>query len=159
MKCVLSVLLILLLTIVTDARAQPADDYLNESAIERDLRMQWWRDARFGMFIHWGLYAIPAGEWDGRQIDGIGEWIMAYANIPVEDYEPLADAFNPTAFDASEWCRIARDAGQEYLVITSKHHDGFAIFDSEVSDYDIVDAAATDATCSHPSPTLAEKPA
>jgi len=137
---VLSVLPILILTLVTDARAQPADDYLNEPAIERDLRMQWWRDARFGMFIHWGLYAIPAGEWEGQKIDGIGEWIMAYANIPVEDYEPLADAFNPVAFDASEWCGIARDAGQEYLVITSKHHDGFALFHSEISDYDIVDA-------------------
>ncbi len=120
--------------------AQPMQNYLDEPPIERDLRMEWWRDARFGMFIHWGLYAIPAGEWGGEQIDGIGEWIMAYANIPVEDYEPLADEFNPVEFDATEWCRIAKDAGQEYLVITSKHHDGFAIFDSEVSDYDIVDS-------------------
>lgn len=123
----------------TTAPAQPQANFLDEPAIERDLRMQWWRDARFGMFIHWGLYAVPAGTWEGERIEGIGEWIMSYANISVEDYEPLVDRLNPVNFDAAEWCGIAADAGQEYLVITSKHHDGFAIFDSAVSDYDIVD--------------------
>ncbi len=137
MKWTLSFLLMWMTA--TTATAQPQHEAVGETAIERDLRMQWWRDARFGMFIHWGLYAVPAGEWEGRPIDGIGEWIMAYANIPVEDYEPLADEFNPVAFDATEWCRIAKEAGQEYLVITSKHHDGFALFDSAVSDYDVVD--------------------
>ena len=126
-------------TLCSTAEAQEPIDYLHEPAIERDLRMQWWRDARFGMFIHWGLYAVPAGVWKGERIDGVGEWIMSYANIPVAEYEPLADRFNPAAFDAEEWCGIAADAGQEYLIITSKHHDGFAIFDSEVSDYDVVD--------------------
>ena len=125
--------------LVSSARAQDMN-FLDESDIQRDLRMEWWRDARFGMFIHWGLYAVPAGVWKGERVNGIGEWIMSYANIPVEEYEPLAPQFNPVAFDAAEWVRIAREAGQKYIVITSKHHDGFAIFDSKVSDYDVVDA-------------------
>lgn len=118
----------------------PAENFLDESEFARNLRMDWWRDARFGMFIHWGLYAIPAGTWNGQQINGIGEWIMATANIPVEEYEPLAGRFNPQDFDAAEWVRIAQEAGMKYLVITSKHHDGFALWDSRVSDYDVVDA-------------------
>ena len=115
-------------------------NFLDEPAIENDLRLEWWRDSRFGMFIHWGLYAVPAGEWEGQEIAGIGEWIMSYANISVEDYEPLAKQFNPVKFDAAEWVRIAREAGQKYIVITSKHHDGFSIFDSEASNYDVVDS-------------------
>ena len=105
-----------------------------------DARLDWWREAKFGMFIHWGLYAIPAGEWKGEQIPDIGEWIMCFARIPVADYEPLAKQFNPTKFDAAEWVSLAKHAGQKYIVITSKHHDGFCIFDSKLTDYDIVDA-------------------
>jgi alpha-L-fucosidase len=105
-----------------------------------DERMQWWRDARFGMFIHWGLYAVPAGEYGGRRAGGTAEWIMAWANIPRAEYEQFATQFNPVAFDAAAWVRIARDAGMKYLVITSKHHDGFAIYDSDVSTYDVADA-------------------
>jgi alpha-L-fucosidase len=111
-----------------------------ESPAERDARMKWWRDARFGMFIHWGLYAIPAGKWDGQSVGGIGEWIMNSANIPVEQYEQLARQFNPVKFDAARWVGIAKDAGMRYIVITSKHHDGFSLFDSAVSQYDVVDA-------------------
>ncbi|MFQ6133877.1 MAG: alpha-L-fucosidase [Armatimonadota bacterium] len=107
---------------------------------DHDKRMAWWREARFGMFIHWGLYAIPAGTWKGEQIPGIGEWIMHRARIPVAEYEPLAAQFNPTEFDAREWARVAKAAGQKYMIITAKHHDGFAMFDSEVNDYNIVDA-------------------
>jgi len=70
-----------------------------ETTAQRDARMNWWREARFGMFIHWGLYAIPAGEWDGKQIGGIGEWIMNSADVPVAEYEKLAGQFNPTAYD------------------------------------------------------------
>ncbi len=114
-------------------------NYLQESMQERDARMAWWREARFGMFIHWGLYAVPAGTWKGEEIRGIGEWIMAYANIPVPEYEPLAEQFNPVQFDAAKWVSIAKDAGMKYIVITSKHHDGFSLWDSQVSDYDIVD--------------------
>jgi alpha-L-fucosidase len=111
-----------------------------ESPNERDARMAWWREARFGMFIHWGLYAIPAGEYKGQRSKEIGEWIMSWANIPRAEYEKFAPQFNPSKFDASEWCRIAKDAGMKYLVITSKHHDGFSMYESAVSDYDIVDA-------------------
>ncbi len=102
--------------------------------------MQWWRDARFGMFIHWGLYAIPAGVWKGRLIPGIGEWIMFRAQIPVEEYEGLTKQFYPIKFDAAEWVKVAKDAGMKYLTLTSKHHDGFALFKSPCSSYNIVDA-------------------
>ena len=105
-----------------------------------DSRMDWWREARFGMFIHWGLYAIPAGIWKGEEVPGIGEWIMFRKRIPVAEYEKLAGQFNPVKFDAAEWVSLAKRAGQKYIVITSKHHDGFCIFDSAVSDYDIMDA-------------------
>ncbi|MBN2181584.1 MAG: alpha-L-fucosidase [Sedimentisphaerales bacterium] len=103
-------------------------------------RMEWWHEARFGMFIHWGLYAIPAGEWQGKRFPGIGEWIMERAKIPVSDYEKLAGQFNPDEFDAEQWVQIAKNAGMKYIVITSKHHDGFCMWDSEVTDYDIMDA-------------------
>ena len=110
-----------------------------ETTAERDLRMKWWREARFGMFIHWGLYAVPAGEYKGQRSARIGEWIMEWANIPRVDYEKFAAKFNPVKFDAREWVRIAKDAGMKYIVITSKHHDGFALYDSKVSGYDIMD--------------------
>ncbi len=108
--------------------------------LSKDQRMKWWREARFGMFIHWGLYAVPAGEWKGKQIPGIGEWIMERADIPVAEYEQLTKRFNPVRFNADEWVRIAKNAGMKYIVITSKHHDGFCLWDSKVTDYDIVDA-------------------
>jgi alpha-L-fucosidase len=97
-----------------------------ETPAQRDARMAWWRAARFGMFIHWGLYSIPAGTWDGKQIPGIGEWIMNDASIPVADYKALASQFNPKA------------AGMKYIVITSKHHDGFAMFNSKANAFNIV---------------------
>ncbi len=102
--------------------------------------LQEWREARFGMFIHWGLYAVPAGEWKGQQVPGIGEWIMNRARIPVSDYEGLAPQFNPTRFNADEWVLLAKNAGVKYIVLTSKHHDGFAMFKSDASRYNIVDA-------------------
>src|SRR5215813_1477714 len=113
---------------------------INETAAERDQRMKWWREARFGMFIHWGLYAVPAGEYKGQRSTRIGEWIMEWANIPRADYEKFAAQFNPVKFNPAEWVRLAKDAGMKYIVITSKHHDGFSMFDSPVSNYDIVDA-------------------
>jgi len=110
-----------------------------ETKAERDARMAWWRDARFGMFIHWGLYAVPAGEYKGQRSKEIGEWIMSWANIPRAEYEHFAERFNPVKFDAATWVATAKNAGMKYIVITSKHHDGFAIYDSAVSNYDIVD--------------------
>jgi alpha-L-fucosidase len=104
-------------------------------------------EAKFGMFIHWGLYAIPGGVWKGQRMeeDGVGptvaEWIMRRRSIPRAEYAELAAGFNPVKFDADEWAEIAAAAGMKYMVITSKHHDGFALYDSKVSDFNIVDAS------------------
>ena len=116
------------------ANSTPAIDKLSEK------RLEWFRDARFGMFIHWGIYAVPAGEWKGKQIPGLGEWIMNRAKIPVTEYELLAPQFNPVKFNAEEIVRIAKNAGMKYIVITSKHHDGFAMYRSKASKFNIVDA-------------------
>jgi len=105
-----------------------------------DSRLNWWREAKFGMFIHWGLYSVLAGRWKGQAVPGIGEWIMHRAKIPVAEYELLASQFNPVKFDAAEWVSLAKEAGQKYLIITAKHHDGFCMYGSEVTDYNIVDA-------------------
>jgi alpha-L-fucosidase len=104
-------------------------------------RMQWWRDARFGMFIHWGVYSVPAGVFEGQDIPGIGEWIMRNADIPVAEYAQYATQFDPTNFDAMQWVKIAKAAGMKYIVITAKHHDGFAMFHSRVDGYNIYDAS------------------
>ena len=106
----------------------------------KEKRLKWFRDARFGMMIHWGLYSVPAGEWKGTLIPGLGEWIMNRAKIPVGEYELLAPKFDPEKFDAKEFVRIAKDAGMKYIVITSKHHDGFAMYHSQASKYNIYDA-------------------
>jgi alpha-L-fucosidase len=119
----------------------PADPYANETPAQRDVRMKWWREARFGMFIHWGVYSVPAGTYHGKKIDGIGEWIMYNAKIPCAEYQAFATEFNPVKYDAEEWVKIAKDAGMKYIVITSKHHDGFAMFDSKASDWNIVKAS------------------
>jgi len=101
--------------------------------------MRTFDEMKFGMFIHWGLYAVPAGEWKGHPVRGIGEWIMFRERIPVAEYAQLAKQFNPTRFNADEWASIAAGAGMKYLVITSKHHDGFAMYGSKASPYNIVD--------------------
>lgn len=112
-----------------------------ESKAERDRRMEWWRDAGFGMFIHWGAYAVPAGIYKGQEVKGIGEWIMHSAQIPTQEYEGFVAQFNPVKFDAKKWVSIAKQAGVKYIVITSKHHDGFSLWDSQVTEYDVMDAA------------------
>ncbi len=103
-------------------------------------RLAWWRDAKFGMFIHWGLYAIPAGVWKGKAIEGIGEWIAFYAGIPPDEYAKLAKRFSPRQFDADAWAKLAKAAGMKYMVFTAKHADGFAMYHSRCSDYNVVDA-------------------
>src|SRR6516165_5567152 len=95
-------------------------------------RMEWWRDARFGMFIHWGVYSVPAGTYHGEQSKHIGEWLMRDFNIPCAEYQSYAKEFNPVKFNADEWVSLAKNAGMKYIVITSKHHDGFAMFHSQV---------------------------
>ena len=107
-----------------------------ESKAQHDTRMQWWREARFGLFIHWGLYAIPAGEWGGKSTHG--EWVRTTAQIPLTEYDKFVGQFNPVKFNADEWVRMARDAGMRYIVITSKHHDGFCLFDSKFTDFDVM---------------------
>ncbi|OFY66897.1 MAG: alpha-L-fucosidase [Bacteroidetes bacterium RBG_13_43_22] len=111
-----------------------------QKPLTNDERMDWWREARFGMFIHWGVYSLPAGTWDGRQIGGIGEWIMNRAKIPVADYQNMAKQFNPVKYDPDAWVKMAKDAGMKYIVITSKHHDGFALFETKASKWNVVDA-------------------
>ena len=105
----------------------------------QDPRLDWWREAKFGMFIHWGVYSIPAGVWGGEHIPGIGEWIMLRAEIPIADYEKLAPQFNPVKYDADQIVKLAKAAGQKYIVLTSKHHDGFCMYGSAATDYNIVD--------------------
>jgi alpha-L-fucosidase len=109
-----------------------------ETAQERDKRIAWWQEARFGLFIHWGLYAIPAGEWNGETRHA--EWILTTAQISVKEYEKFAPRFNPVEFNPEDWVKTAKDAGMKYIVITSKHHDGFCLFDSKKTDYDVMDA-------------------
>jgi alpha-L-fucosidase len=117
------------------------DPYANETPAQRDARMKWWREARFGMFIHWGVYSVPAGTYNGKQIAGIGEWIMNRGKIPMAEYQTYAKEFNPIKFNADEWVKTAKDAGMKYIVITSKHHDGFAMFDTQASQWGITHAS------------------
>lgn len=120
------------------ALALPAQDSPQVKA-ETEKALRHFDDSKFGLFIHWGLYAIPAGEWKGKYVRGIGEWIMFREKIPVAEYEGLAAQFNPVNFNGEEWAQLAKDAGMKYMVITSKHHDGFAMFGSKASKYNIVD--------------------
>src|SRR5438128_1491850 len=83
----------------------------------KEKRLEWFREAKYGLFIHWGLYAIPAGEWNGQRSLGLGEWIMFRSRIPVREYETLASRFNPVRYKADEWVTLAKDAGMKYIVI------------------------------------------
>jgi alpha-L-fucosidase len=112
-----------------------------ETKVQRDERMMWWREARFGMFIHWGVYSVPAGYYHDKPVSGIGEWIMNRGKIPMAEYQQFAKQFDPTNFDADAWVKTASDAGMKYIVITSKHHDGFAMFPSKASPWNIHDAS------------------
>ena len=101
---------------------------------------EWFKNAGFGLMIHWGLYSLPAGEWQGQRMEEIGEWVMSKYRIPIKEYEKLATAFNPICFNAEEWVQLAKAAGMQYIVITAKHHDGFALYHSKSDPYNIVDA-------------------
>jgi len=127
----------LLLTVLVAASATFAavEAAPSETAAQHDKRMAWFREARFGMFIHWGVYSVPAGTWSNKT--DYGEWIMESAKIPVSTYEKFADRFNPTKFDARSWVKLAKTAGMKYIVITSKHHDGFAMYPSDLTDWDL----------------------
>lgn len=118
--------------------SKPKTEPLSRAEIDTDERMEWWREAKFGLFIHWGVYAVPAGKYGDKT--SYGEWIMHRAQIPSEEYKAYASQFNPTKYDPAAWVQVAKDAGMKYIVITSKHHDGFALYDSKVTDWDVVDA-------------------
>jgi alpha-L-fucosidase len=122
-------------------RALEGDPYGSETPQQRDTRMSWWREAKFGMFIHWGVYAVPAGTYQDKPVPGIGEWIMFHGKIPVSEYKGYAPQFNPTQYDPAAWAALAKEAGMRYVVITAKHHDGFALFPSAASKWSIVDAS------------------
>lgn len=118
----------------------------NKSELEKytaghEKRMEWWRDAKYGLFVHWGLYAQLGGQWKGKQQDGDnGEWIMFHEKIPLNEYKEVAKQFNPVGFNADEWVKIVKAAGMKYIVITAKHCEGFAMFHSKANSYNIVDA-------------------
>lgn len=109
------------------------------SMITHQLRVRWWQDARFGMFIHWGIYSLPGGEWKGKKVGGYAEHLMRKEKITRQTYLELAHQFNPAGFNAEEWILYAKKAGMKYFIITAKHHDGFALFDSKVSAFDIAE--------------------
>jgi len=129
---------LLLIVVLTISISCQHDSYTPgaETPDEHNQRMEWWREARLGMFIHWGLYSVPAGEWGDSK--NHAEWIRTSAQIPLDTYNQFVDRFNPVKFDASKWVKIAKDAGMKYIVITSKHHDGFCLWDSKQTDFDIM---------------------
>jgi len=128
----------------------PISSVLGEKSKQRDKRMAWWREAKFGMFIHWGVYSVPAGFYHGQSvavgkylghpIPCAGEWIMNVGKIPMSEYQNYAKEFNPVKFDAEAWVKLAKEAGQKYIIITAKHHDGFAMFDTQASSWGITHA-------------------
>jgi len=129
------VMLVCMLAVLGTVTSQTSVAGNTETPEQHDARMKWFRDARFGMFIHWGLYSEAAGEINGRHVGNAGEWIMETGHIKVSEYAGLVQKFNPVKFDAKEWVRIAKDAGMKYMVITSKHHDGFGLWRSELTDW------------------------
>jgi len=127
----------------TDTNNPAFAAWQKEYGASHEQRMQWWREARFGMFIHWGVYSVPAGVWNGTNVTRHGaEWIMngSAGRIPVADYQKLPAKFDPEKFNADEWVSLAKNAGMKYIVITAKHHDGFAMFHSQASAFNIYDA-------------------
>jgi len=129
-------LIIFILSVICNIQAQnnPKD------VSAHDKKMEWWREARFGMFIHWGPYSVLGGEYNGhKQINGGAEWIMNRSKIPVAEYQAYAKQFNPVKYDPEAWVKLAQEAGMKYIIMTSKHHDGFAMFKSNASNFNIVD--------------------
>jgi alpha-L-fucosidase len=130
---------LLILTLGISCQSSPhgfdSDASMTMAEASVDERMEWWRDARFGMFIHWGLYSTLEGEWKGAT--GHAEWIRTTAQIPLEEYDKLQAEFNPVNYDAEAWCRMAKAAGMKYVVITTKHHDGFCLWPSDATEFDV----------------------
>jgi alpha-L-fucosidase len=120
---------------------QAINGWWTDSMKTRDQRLQWWRDARFGCFIHWGVYSGPAGEWNGHASGTYAEHLMRTQRIPLAEYqEKVVSVFDPQQFDADKWVALIKGAGMKYVIITAKHHDGFAMWPSDVNKYNIRDA-------------------
>lgn len=132
-----TLVLILSLALSVFANAQETKDYSKESDAEYAARMQWFKDARYGMFIHFGLYSQLGGVWENDTTDWYSEWIQATSDIAAQDYAMLTHTFNPKDFDADEIAKLAKDAGMKYLVITTKHHEGFCLWDSKYTNFDV----------------------
>ena len=145
-RCSLAAVAALILAAQTADRDQRAiqqaeQTWWKAARSTRNQRLSWWREARFGCFIHWGVYSGPGGEWDGKPVKGYAEHLMRIAKIPLAEYKAKVVApFNPVKFNAEEWVRLIKGAGMGYVVITAKHHDGFAMWPSKVSKYNIRDA-------------------
>ena len=129
--------LLCILLLATTCLSGGAVEKRTDSA--RDARLEWWREAKFGLFIHWGLYAVAAGAYDGKLIPKTGEWIMWNAKIPFQKYQHYAEGLTAAKYDAESWAQLAQDAGMKYLCITAKHHDGFAMYPSQVSSYNLTE--------------------
>ena len=121
-----------------------SEDLQKESVEDYNQRMQWFIDAEYGLFMHFGLYSILGGEWKGQEVRGYSEWIQGSLGIPREEYSQLVKKFNPQGFDADQIVKSAKDAGMKYVVITTKHHEGFCLWDSEYTDYDIASTPIKD---------------
>jgi len=137
-------IVLLLHAIAIDSCAQEADALTKvwkEMNATKDVAYEAYNDAKFGMFIHWGAYSELGGTWEGRKIQGLGEWIMYHAQIPREEYKAVCREFNPGGFNAETWVKLARDAGMKYIVAMTKHHDGFSMYDSDVTRFNIYDYA------------------
>jgi alpha-L-fucosidase len=149
MKNVLKLLRVLiflpLIISIISCNNRKSETFKNDKKTESLNKLEWFHEAKFGLFIHWGLYSVPAGEWEGEK--NHGEWIQYSANIPGAEYEKLAKNFNPVKFNAKDWVTIAKKAGMKYIVITAKHHEGFCMYDSRLTNYDIVDATPYERTC------------
>jgi alpha-L-fucosidase len=141
MKFKIITITILIMALSNSCFAQTMDEMWDTAATKKENpNLQWFKDAKFGLFIHWGLYSKLAGDWKGKRYYGSGEWIMNQAKIPASEYAKVAEEFNPINFNADEWAQLAKDAGIKYMVITAKHHEGFAMYDSKVSSFNIVKA-------------------
>jgi len=138
-KIVLGLLVVFAL-IACNTPQKSQDKKVDVESSQSTDKMEWWRNDRFGMFIHFGLYSQCEGYWKDEPIGGIGEWIFKHAKIPVEEYKELANTFTCENMDVDAWAKLAKESGMKYVVITTKHHDGFALFHSKVNDFNVVDA-------------------
>jgi len=139
---ILTIVLLLVQTpsLSADDPAKSADTHPIKSGAQQDSKMAWWREAKFGMFVHWGIYSVVGGQYKGQKLPNSAEWMMNKGEVPIVEYEKYAAQFNPTEFDATEFVARAKRAGMKYLVITAKHHDGFSMFGSKATPYNVVDA-------------------